>query len=406
LDCSCPRVNAKSNIFEKAERVQEMYRQEGKAIAVIVHVGRGIQVRMSHDHEWNDMKKALIGDLIDEIDDNIEYGLELPVFVFAFSKMRRGISFRSHKRVPTHFLVALGRGHNCSNVVQTLDRATFNGKSVLEENGFKHVTLLTTGSDYIMALKTQQFVKDVYLRYKEGESFIEAVNGAKNVMPDKANFLRHSTFREVGMLKGQRKRCEEMIQFEKELTELSCDEQAIKDIYWEDADVQRLLRIVIDLSISYEKLMMLDDIQDAYNDTFKMITGRCSITKANLKTILRQFEDNSFIIKVKATANEASFEERGYKVATSEKWLRQFISDDLAMTKEENENEEDLDETLRLDLDDSIANDSASYCNSTTSEETTEDLEFNDFDVCVYICSFTFPCLPPCLSLRIIIFTS
>ena len=71
-----------------------MYRQEGKAIAVIVHVGRGIQVRMSHDHEWNDMKKALIGDLIDEIDDNIEYGLELPVFVFAFSKMRRGIVTR------------------------------------------------------------------------------------------------------------------------------------------------------------------------------------------------------------------------------------------------------------------------------------------------------------------------
>jgi hypothetical protein len=257
-----------------------------------------------------------------------------------------------------------------------------------------------------MALKTQQFVEGVYLRYKKGESFIEAVTGAKNVMPDTANFLRHSTFREVGMLKGQRKRCEEMIQFEKELTELSCDERAIKDKNWEDADVQRLLRIVIDLSISYEKLMMLDDIQDAYNDTFKMITGRCSITKANLKTILRQFEDNSFIIKVKATANEASFEERGYKVATSEKWLRQFISDDLAMTKEENENEEDLDETLRLDLDDSIANDSASYCNSTTSEETTEDLEFNDFDVCVYICSFTFPCLPPCLSLRIIIFTS
>ena len=58
LDCSCPRVNADGNVFEKAEGVQEMYRQEGKAIAVIVYVGRGIKVRMPHDHEWNDMKKT------------------------------------------------------------------------------------------------------------------------------------------------------------------------------------------------------------------------------------------------------------------------------------------------------------------------------------------------------------
>ena len=300
--------------------------------------------------------------------------------------MRRGISFRSHKRVPTHFLVALGRGHNCSNVVQTLGRATFNGKSVLEENGFKHVTLLTTGSDYTMALKTQQFVKNVYERYKQGESFVEAATGATTVMPDGTNFLRHSTFREIGVLKGQRKRCQEMIKFEKEPTELSCDEKATKEKYWEDADVQRILRIIIELKISND-FMMLGDIQDAHNDVFS--ADQNSINKTKLKTILRQFEDSSFISKVR-TANE-DIEENGYKLTNSEKWLGEFVNGDLAKTKKEKRNKEDLDEILGLDLDDSIGDDSASSCNSTTLEEITEDLEFNVFDVSLLFLFIHFP---------------
>lgn len=41
-----------------------------------------------------------VGDVIHYIDEN--FGLAMPVFIFGYTKMRRGISFRSNKRVPTH----------------------------------------------------------------------------------------------------------------------------------------------------------------------------------------------------------------------------------------------------------------------------------------------------------------
>jgi len=63
----------------------------------------------------------------------------------------------------------------------------------------------------------------------------------------------------------------------------------------------------------------------------------------------------------------------------------------LQGTKKEKRNKEDLDEILGLDLDDSIGDDSASSCNSTTLEEITEDLEFNVFDVSLLFLFIHFP---------------
>lgn len=143
LDISCPRVYVAGNLKDKADSIQELYRRQGVDIVVVTFSGRGISVKLPNE-EWEDEKyrKSLIGTVLNEIDN--KYGLEMPIAIFGYTKMCRGISFRSDKRVPTHMLLSLGRGHNISTIVQSLGRATFNGKTILNDNGFDSVTVLMT----------------------------------------------------------------------------------------------------------------------------------------------------------------------------------------------------------------------------------------------------------------------
>ena len=46
--------------------------------------------------EWQVWRNSLIGEVIECIDEI--FGLDVPVFVFGYAKMRRGISFRSNRR--------------------------------------------------------------------------------------------------------------------------------------------------------------------------------------------------------------------------------------------------------------------------------------------------------------------
>ena len=98
--------------------------------------------------------------------------------------------------------MALGRGHNVSNVVQTLGRTTFNGRNVLNENGFCNVTVLMSMNDHNMCIKCQNYVNHVARRMQQGDTFAAAVTGANEKIPDSANFLQHSHFRELGRIKG------------------------------------------------------------------------------------------------------------------------------------------------------------------------------------------------------------
>ena len=98
--------------------------------------------------------------------------------------------------------MALGRGHNVSNVVQTLGRTTFNGRNVLNENGFRNVTVLMTMNDHNMCIKYQNYVNHIARQMQQGDTFAAAVTGANEKIPDSANFLQHSHFRELGCIKG------------------------------------------------------------------------------------------------------------------------------------------------------------------------------------------------------------
>lgn len=100
LDCTSPFVSAAGNVKDKASKVQKLYQSKGIDVTVVTITGAGISVRYPNkkwDHESK--KKSLLVNVLESIDQ--KYGLEMPVIVFGFSKMRRGVSFRNSKRVPT-----------------------------------------------------------------------------------------------------------------------------------------------------------------------------------------------------------------------------------------------------------------------------------------------------------------
>jgi hypothetical protein len=312
--------------------------------------------------------------VITQID--IKYGLEMPLFIFAFSKMRRGISYRSSKRVPTHIVILLGRGHNASNVVQAMGRATGNWKSVLESNGFNHSKILTASNDYTMAMKVDAYNEEVSRRVKDdGKSFYEAMTGADEKMPDAANFLRH-TFREIGQLKGQRASFKKLVNFvEPEDESLTPDEKNAKTKFWEDAEAQRLLRTLLELS-KYRIPVMVADIDEAYNDTFR--DDRPKIKPGILNKLLRQFMDDALISKEEKTSHD---EENSYSV-NNPKGLRQCIHDKLALTKKETGEGWELEELLGMhDADDLSTDNQPTISNYSKSSLSTVEASVVDCEV-------------------------
>jgi len=302
LDASCPRVYATNNIRDKAAGVQKLYKKRGKSCVVIAFSGKGMSVKFpGMKWEYNKWKKSLIGKLLEHIDE--VYGSGVPVFIFGYTKLCRGISFRSSDRVPTHMVMAMGRGHNISTIVQTLGRATFNGKDVLKENGFDYVTVLTTSNDYTLCTKVQEYINVVAQRIDAGDTFAEAVTGANVKIPDSANFLRH-TFREIGKIKGGRSEFEKIVNMENIPGGLSPDEEETKEKFWDDEGAQKLLRSLARLrkgNALVEKDDILEDMHEAEHYPMK---------NKNLQPLLRKFVDKSLIVKEKPREREPQYRVR------------------------------------------------------------------------------------------------
>ncbi len=215
MDCTCPYVNTSGNVREKAEAVQEHYAKQNKMLMVVTFAGAGPWMKPPYE-PWNKRKeKSSIGDIIKYIDR--EYNLQMPIFIFGYTKMCRGISFRSDKRVPTHMLMSLGTGHNCSTVIQTLGRATFNGLSVLQKNGFDHVKCLTKEDDYTLSVHHPKYIKGVIERVRKGDSLAEAVACADKKFPSFADILA-KTPREIGKMPGQGKQFQAQLDMKKNIT--------------------------------------------------------------------------------------------------------------------------------------------------------------------------------------------
>ncbi len=122
LDVSSPHVYADNNISDKAEKVQALYQKEDIPLIVVSIFGKGIKILLPPgldaigeipdlpedskmadgwqfslaSTEFQYWRNNLIGDLLNCLD--AVFGLSVPIFVFGYTKMRRGISFRSDKR--------------------------------------------------------------------------------------------------------------------------------------------------------------------------------------------------------------------------------------------------------------------------------------------------------------------
>jgi hypothetical protein len=240
-------------VFEKAKKVQDYYKRQNQDIVVIVFVGSGISVKLP-DCKWDKerWRHSLIGNVIKDIDEDKQYGLSVPIFIFGFSKMRRGISFRSDLRAPTHLAMMLSSGHHVSTVIQTLGRASGNSKSVLQENGYQSVTILTTQQDYKIGETVQKYFDEVSRRVNEGENLGDALMGTREALPNEANFLQ-KTYRKLGPLKATRKEYKLHTNFEAPLG-LSEEDKALRDKYRDDHDAQQLIRALVKLSCGHKEV--------------------------------------------------------------------------------------------------------------------------------------------------------
>ena len=332
LDCTSPRVFADGNVREKAELVQTWCKDDqNSSIVVITFTGRGISKRICGE-DWIEYDKSVeIGEVIEEIDGDEKAGLDMPIFVFGFLKLRRGISYRSNGRVPTHFVVSLGRGHNAMNVIQAMGRATFNGKcwhahllcklgsrfsrfrltlsyvinlhrtafsgkSLLQSNGFESITILTLSSDYQMALKYIHFMEAVK-KCVSPDGVLKIDDLLKKNYADELNFLRHTT-RELGQLKGQRNELVRNMNFAAP-TALNELEEGTKRKYWDDVEAQRMMSTILNLAEKSYQLndnrnpLVVDDVVEAYNDRYPST----NISKKGAGKYLRDFSDQGIIQK-------------------------------------------------------------------------------------------------------------
>ncbi|GFH47348.1 hypothetical protein CTEN210_03823 [Chaetoceros tenuissimus] len=338
LDCSCPRTIALCNITDKANAVQKYYGNQRKDVVVITFTGKGISVRFPNEiWDTDTWKKKTISEVLEHIDANAESGLKMPVFIFGFAKMCRGISFRSAKRVPTHMIVSLGRAHNSCNVLQTIGRATFNGKSILIENGFETVTLLSTRSDFHTSREMQKFINEVHRRMnEEGNTLAEALAGSNEKFPHALNFVLH-TFREIGKQKGQRELFRERIPFEEAPMELNSLEEEVKEMIWDDFNAQAVLRSIARLSRGNNHNFDRDDIIHDIEEVEEII-----LKKKQANQVLRSFCDNTIIDKDKKNSTKHAI---AYRVH-SPKRLKLFMNEEMGDIPKSDDEEETSDSLL------------------------------------------------------------
>jgi hypothetical protein len=300
LDCTDPRVYAYGNVIEKAEKVQNLFlKEKNKPIVVIAYIGKGIQVRLPGE-TWVPHTEGL-SNVIDSIDDDIEYGLDTPVFVFGFSKMRRGISYRSSRRVPTHYAILLGVGHSHENTIQSHGRATFRGKGSLQENGFEYVTVFGSSSDLEMAQKYQQFTLAVQERLNAGASLEVALGHVKQKYPDSENYFRHTNWK-IGQWAGKRLSVLMKHDVFEEPDGKDKSTQRLKVKYWDQDNAQQIMLVLSEVThnannAAKKPRFFVEDIVDAFNDTFR--DSCISTNKTAMNTLLIKFRDDGLIQELK-----------------------------------------------------------------------------------------------------------
>ena len=300
IDGTASRAWVPNNIFEKAIGTQDTLRQEKKKdCVVVVSVGAGTFFRRPGASNFRCVgNQVKISEVIDQLD--AEFGLVMPIFVFGWVRIRRCVSIRSARRVPTHLVLMMGKGQSNENVIQALGRGTFNGKNILKDNGHDHVTVLTQKEDLAMCTKYYKYQDEVQVRLSSGETTEEAMTGSKTKFEDDANFWRH-TERKTGRVKEFKKDCRDIAEGGGFLEPTNFDdERDLKEKYWGDTLTQRVLKQFTYLLEDGISRSSEADIIEKFNDTYQDIDpdNELTLTKKELRPCLKSLVEDKVVEKV------------------------------------------------------------------------------------------------------------
>ena len=171
LDVTSPAVTATGNIYTKAE---DLLRQHRHAIAIVVSgreiwrkCGSGARpadpaklAEYARPQSFTGRNKSFAA-VLTQID--IDFPAS-PIFVFGYSQMQRGISYRSSTRVPSHMILDFKKAMSLCRLVQAAGRS--NGKQatqLMTNMGLDRpiVRLLTSSNDFDAIRNYPRFLEQI-----------------------------------------------------------------------------------------------------------------------------------------------------------------------------------------------------------------------------------------------------
>lgn len=179
LDATTASVTAANQvgIYDKAKLVQKLHPRT----VVVVVSGSSIawwtaRPRSNRPQDARGVellgKARVVGNVIAKIDKHYP---DRPIFVFGYSQMVRGVSYRSRHRVPSHFVLLYKSGMPLCRLVQAAGRAMGEQARQLRANGFNHVLMLTQPRDYDAICAYPEFLKAIKQRMAGGASLADAL---------------------------------------------------------------------------------------------------------------------------------------------------------------------------------------------------------------------------------------
>jgi len=185
LDATTAAVRAGGRTVGIYDKAKEAMRVHPHCIAVIVS---GAEIAWSTREPRSDRpqdktnlgqppnlyrgKAKVFSEILEVID---TYYPTRPVLVFGYSQLVRGISYRSRRRVPSHFILLYKDGMPLCRLVQAAGRAMGEQASALRANGFGSVKLLTQTGDFDAIRAYPEFLLKIKERMSSGMSLNDAL---------------------------------------------------------------------------------------------------------------------------------------------------------------------------------------------------------------------------------------